>query len=656
MSLAKRIVLGLLLFLFPVFFLTTTPEFFITNKLYLLAFGAILLLALSTVGIVITKKITWKKGVFDTPLSFLLLASAISIVFFSPNKIQALLNTNFGLIMLFSLVVLYMYLEGVRDHRRFFNFLRWGGLLLALTTVFFFFQPFKNATFPPLMQFLRNPMFTPIGGRFELALVLGFFLVSGLADIFVARRRQSIFDLISLIVFAIATGLTVFRLMRPEIPAQTLVLPPYNVSWYAAVEVLKNPLNALFGVGIDNYVSIFTRAKDTLYNQSNLWAINSFNVSRSAILQIFTETGLLGLVAFILVVLTGTNYVQRGGKENTLFSATFLYVLVVLVLFPISLPVLFLFFVTLSLAPHGHEETQHFNLGQVLPLYVFFSVLAGGVVVGSLYLLGRAYAAELAFRKSFEGLIKNSAKELYDNQRRAVVLNPYIERFRINFAQTNLLIATNIAQRATQKAEKDQSKQPQLSNEERQTITQAIQASIQEAKAAVALNPQKAGNWENLAVIYRNLLNAAQGADVWTVSSYQRAIVLDPRNPIYRLNLGGVYYSLKNYPEAIKLFEQSAGLKPDWANAHYNLAWANFQNQSYDKAIQSMENVLKLLDKERNKDEYKKVTSELEEFKKKLPKEEAEATGAGELILPQKPQPELSPKVELPKSASPEAR
>ena len=144
---------------------------------------------------------------------------------------------------------------------------------------------------------------------------------------------------------------------------------------------------------------------------------------------------------------------------------------------------------------------------------------------------------------------------------------------------------------------------------------------------------------------------------MWTVSSYQRAIILDPQNPIYRLNLGGAYYNFKNYPEAIRLFEQAVALKPDWANAYYNLAWANFQNGSYDRAIQSMNNVLKLVDKNKSPDDYKKVLSELEEFKKKLPKEGDQTSSTpGELRLPEKPQPELSPKVELPRNASPEAR
>jgi cytochrome c-type biogenesis protein CcmH/NrfG len=212
-----------------------------------------------------------------------------------------------------------------------------------------------------------------------------------------------------------------------------------------------------------------------------------------------------------------------------------------------------------------------------------------------------------------------------------------------------MLLANNLA---AQKKDK-------LTDEDKQNINQAIQAAISEAKAAVALNPQKASNWENLAIIYRNILNVAQGADGWSVSAYQRAILLDPMNPTLRLNLGGIFYSLKEYSDASKIFEQVVGLKPDWSNAHYNLAWADFQQKDYQKAVQEMQNVLTLINDPKSAD-YKVAQKDLAEFKKQLPKDEAtpEATGSAQteqLSIPTPPAQSISPKIELPNTASPEA-
>src|SRR5690606_5370366 len=103
-------------------------------------------------------------------------------------------------------------------------------------------------------------------------------------------------------------------------------------------------------------------------------------------------------------------------------------------------------------------------------------------------------------------------------------------------------------------------------------------------------------NWQNLATVYRQILNAVQQAPLWTISSYQQAILLDSYNPTLRLELGSVYYLLQQYDQAQRLFEQAVSLKPDWANAHYNLAWAYYQKELYGNAVQQMQIVTDLLD------------------------------------------------------------
>jgi tetratricopeptide (TPR) repeat protein len=306
-----------------------------------------------------------------------------------------------------------------------------------------------------------------------------------------------------------------------------------------------------------------------------------------------------------------------------------------------------------------NTASSDFDLSFLLPLYLGIVLFSFIFLTGFGYLLGRSYLAEIYFKKALDGIVKNDAKQAYENMRQAIIFNPYIERYRINFSQINLLLANNIAAKANQQPQGKNQKPYQLTEQDRQNISQAIQAAIAEGKAAVTLNPQKALNWENLAQIYRNIINTAQGADVWTISAYQRAIVSDPQNPIYRLNLGGVYYSLGNYEEAAKIFEQAVILKPDWPNAYYNLAWANFQKQKYQEAVSAMENVIRLLDPKKDKADYDKVKKELEEFKKKLPQEEKQATEEGKtqpkLTLPS-PIPTTTPQIQLPEEASPEAR
>ena len=126
--------------------------------------------------------------------------------------------------------------------------------------------------------------------------------------------------------------------------------------------------------------------------------------------------------------------------------------------------------------------------------------------------------------------------------------------------------------------------------------------------------------------------------------------------------MGGVYYSLQKYDDALKFFEQAVSLKPDWPNASYNYAWANFQIKDYPQAVNALQATLKLVDPKLNKADYEKVQKELVEFKKMLPKEEnpvdqsGEKNQPGSLSLPTPPATQISPKLELPKDASPEAK
>lgn len=624
----KKGLVTFLLFLFPLFFLTTTQEFFVTNKLYLLCFGVLILLSISTIEFLQSKKFVFIKTPFDIPLGLFILASGLSIIVSSPNKIGALFNTNFGFLEIFAVSILYYYASRFWNSQdRPLQILSISSLFLSIITIIFFFQPFKNIALPNYLEFLKNSAFNPIGGQLDLVMFLGFFMIFGAVKIYkqtIADKQNSFtFYLISTFLCFIALSFSLFTLLKPygqgaSQSLQNIQLPPLRLSWFAAAETLKNPVTALFGVGIDNYSSMFTKVKDFIYVQSPLWQINSFSLARSTMLHIFTETGILGFFAFLLILYS---HLRQANRESRLLIYL---VILTAILFPPSLTLLLLLFMLLAASinvPEKHEYSYQFS--SLFPFVITINLFFLALLIGSFYFLGRAYASEYFFKSSLFAYVNNDAKHLYDSQRNAIVLNPYIERFRINFSQTNMTISNNIAAKITNQSinqTEPSEKAPQLTEQERQVITQAIQAAISEAKAAVTLNPQKAQNWENLATIYRNIILVIQGADSWTVSSYQRAIVLDPQNPIYRLNLGGVYYQLGNFDEAVKLFEQSIVLKSDWPNAHYNLAWALYKKNDYQKAATEMQNALSFLDEKTDSTDYQRAKKELEEFKTKLSK------------------------------------
>ena len=132
-----------------------------------------------------------------------------------------------------------------------------------------------------------------------------------------------------------------------------------------------------------------------------------------------------------------------------------------------------------------------------------------------------------------------------------------------------------------------------------------------------------------------------------------------------RLELGSVFYLLQDYASAQRLFEQAASLKPDWANAHYNLGWAYYQSKQYRDAVQQMQVVVGLLDPAKAEADYKKAQDDLKTFQKKYDEELAlqqgtqeaeETTETQQLNLPTPPPAAVEPKLELPKESSPEGK
>lgn len=649
-----------------------------TNKIYLLGAAALVLFGVSLAEMIMSKKLTWEKRAFDTNLLLFIAAIVLSVLITSPNKVMTLFNQNFGVVPVISLVVMAYYIarntshvgrkQGLFEGINYLTVLTSSTVVLAIISIVMFFQPFRTIQLPVMLQFLTNPGFTPIGSQIDLAILFGFVSIALIAAILTSTTHEEegpqkdglnqpmIASVVSVSVILIGLIFTMFQILKPNVVASAtnaMLLPPYRLSWYAAVETLKNPLTAIFGIGINNFSSIFTSVKDAAYNQSPLWQIQSFNVARSTVLHILATTGMFGLVAFFLLVMNAARSIAQH-KIDKATMVLFSFIVLVFVFMPPSLTVFFLFFLLIGMVSHQLKGKEHaaehhagaieLNLAKIAPLYAGIILIAILLLGASGYILGRAYASEYYFKQSLNGLISNSAQDLYNNQRQAVMLNPYNDRFRISFSQTNLLIANNLAAQANER---------QLNDNERQTIIQTIQAAIQEAKAAVILNPGNAGNWENLAVVYRNILNIAQGADGWTVAAYQRAIALDPQNPNLWLNLGGVFFSLGNYEQAGRMFEQAVTLKPDWPNALYNLAWSAEQRGDHVSAAILMQRVLTVIDPVKDEADYKKAQADFEAFKAKIPAQQPQQPAQNQeqpqqLSLPTPPAATLEPKLKLP--------
>ncbi|QQS44615.1 hypothetical protein IPM65_03385 [Candidatus Roizmanbacteria bacterium] len=667
-----------IVFLFPLFFVPITRDFLIYSKFYFLVFAVFGLLFLSFGKFLVGRKFTWIHNPATQSMILILLSYILSIVLMSPNKLQAIYNPQYGLVMISAFIIFYFYASHVFSKASIspILLLAISGALVSVFSLIIMVDPFQNATLPAYWSFLTNTTFNPIGSSIHFLAYL-IFVLAGLGfymwRMYKSQRHNDDQNKVMMIIlgvialFTLLAGIFHIFVITQQIMNEgaQIVIPPFGLSWYAAVEVLKNPMTALFGVGVDNFATLFTQVRSINYNLTDLWQVNSFNTSRSVLLHILTENGILGLVGFTLLV---SLFFKRIKDVKIETAALFVISLIIMLILPPSIISFFMFFLSLALmAADLHKKSSQeeyiIDLTGLMPIFIGMIVLCLLVLGSTVYFLGRHFMAEYYFKKSLDGVASNSLQQLYENQVKALQYNSASEEFHRQFAQTNLLVANNIAAK----------EQDSLTDQDRQTIAQAIQASIVEAKTAVSLNPLKVTNWQTLAGVYRQIVNVAENAPVWAVSAYQQAIVLDPRNPVLRLDLGGIYYLFQNYDESQKMFEQAVSLKPDWANAHYNLAWTYYQKGLYGPAVDQMQIVVGLIDPATQQEDYKAAQSTLEDFKAKYQEaleqqatqqagEEGEETVApsptpspAELVLPSPPATNLEEKIELPEEASPEA-
>jgi tetratricopeptide (TPR) repeat protein len=82
-------------------------------------------------------------------------------------------------------------------------------------------------------------------------------------------------------------------------------------------------------------------------------------------------------------------------------------------------------------------------------------------------------------------------------------------------------------------------------------------------------------------------------ASGFAISAFKTAIALEPTNPKNYLELGQAFLATKEFSLAEATFNKAIELKPDYANAHYQLALAFEQQGKLDEAIGKMENIIK---------------------------------------------------------------
>jgi len=607
LSKVAEVVLAATVFLLPIIFLPSFSDIYDFGKQLFLLLALFLIFLIWTVQTFVEKKLIYKKARYFLPILFLLITFLASTIISSSNKtISFTAVTGTGAIFLAFLS--YLILGNLGKRKLILYALLGGSACLSLLRLILYLGSFAFPLNFPSWNLAIGKAWSPTGSLLAQAIFALVAIPIGFSLMFENLKQQKTSP--ALVAFLTNTlnmvglGLCIYLLGTVAKP----ILLPQITAWAIALEGLKNSRFAIFGLGPGQFVNAFTSFKPLSFNNGDLWNLR-FATSSNWYFQLLTEVGILGLVAYITLawkILKDAVKVFRQPRISYIGLSIYLGLTILLIaqfFVPLNFFLLVLMFILLAVARDEETQAADFSaVGNFAFLALIFPLIFWGAVF---FFTGKLALADSYFLGSLKAASQNDGVKTYNLQIKAIQTDPSSPTYRVAYSQTNLALANALA------AKQD------LADQDRSTITQLIQQAIREAKAAVTVDTRSASSWENLATLYRSLINFAEGADQWTVASYQQAINLDPLNPRLRIDFGGLYYSQKNWVQAANLFSQATNLKPNLANAHYNLANALREAGDLQNALAEYEATQTLVEADSN--DYQKVTQELEEVKKRIP-------------------------------------
>lgn len=675
------IVIAAILFLFPVLFLTTTTDFFTLPKQVLVVAGSITLLFLWGIKNLVAGKLTLALNPLNLPVLLFGIFVMLSAIV-SPNKYDALPQ---AVPVLMLVIFFFAIINFITDKH---------SLTIALASLLI--GTAASGVLTLLAQLGINMLslqenqlagFNTMGSPIQYIVFLTPLLVFAITAVALELRSKgvakfskkfsNILEFVALFGIALGIGVVSYQIFTS---AEKPILLPFGYGFQIALSTLS--LNAdrliqsfLMGSGYGTFTVDFSQYVTSTFNNYPFWNL-SFSFSSSYILELLATTGILGFLSFIFIAFKFIK--TKTSVLNPLFlSICILFVLSLLLPFSFSI----VFLLTTLLALYASQLTiagrKKFNLATVslvtlfqdlfsahegdnketkenyvLPvLFLLFSIIFSAYILFWMVAQGeldrKGYynyvISDLAFAKSFTPNALRNGNETYDLQVQALTEYPYRSDYHRIFSQINLTLASNLVNA-------QQGREP--STETQQNILNLLQQSINSGRLAVTLSENSSSNWQNLGQIYRNLIGVGENAEQFTIDSYSKAIQLYPSSPILALELGGVYYQLNQLDLAQNQFLRAVSLKPDYANAYYNLAKVMEQKGELEEALQQLQIVQQLV--QNDKTNLEQVNADITSLQDKIkngatePSEDQANNSSLNAGEPQTQFPEQNPKVNLP--------
>ncbi len=387
------------------------------------------------------------------------------------------------------------------------------------------------------------------------------------------------------------------KYLQTQVPAEVALgyKPSWNISYKTALSGVKE---FMLGSGVGTFNVDFSKFRSADFN-NDAWAWSlRFSQPFSTLFAIFAETGVLGVLAFIFILLyvlghilslwfkdKTEHFLEKFSVEGEFDKIDFFLVvaawlvLTVAMAFSFHGPVLWwLWFVLLGLMSVGLSFVDPNALSEYEweisenPQYslsfsfVVIVIMAGITMVGVLG--ARMYVAETVYAKA---LTSQNFQEAQNNLQKALGQRPNSDLYHAALAQVYLMQAVTLAS----------TPEPDL-----QTISGYVAVAVNEAKKATEISPRSVAIWENLAIMYENAASLVPEAREWAIKSWQQAKDLEPTNPVLSWRLGNNYLLANKKDEAIKSYKEAVDLKADYLDARMSLAQVYESDNKIEEAIE----------------------------------------------------------------------
>lgn len=351
-----------------------------------------------------------------------------------------------------------------------------------------------------------------------------------------------------------------------------------ETSWQFSFDAFK--IKPLFGSGPGTFFYDFSRFRQPDFNQDPLWQVR-FDRPISRLAEILATTGIIGILAHLALIIFGLWYSVSCIKNNGL-GFTFLAVVIGQAVYYQNFALSLLFWLFLGLiaglsAQKREISLPHFNFIKTelwqRTASVLGSLIAISVIVYIAFYGFKIVRADYLYNVAMK---KDLGEEKIALLQKAAAINPSAGEYQILLSRNLILLALA------------ESQKPGVSAADNQRIFQMVSSASTAANQATTSFPYWVAAWENAGILYQELISAIDGAQDWAIKSFQKAIELEPSNPLLHLRLAKIYFAANELDLAKESLARAKILKPDLLEPYLFSALVKEKEGSFRPAIEQL--------------------------------------------------------------------